>query len=241
MAQEIWLVIRDGKEYGPYSPQNLKDMAGKGQITPDDMVRRHDMAVPRQAKLLKGLFLAPPPTAPPSPPPPPPLLQNTPTRTAPPSLPPPSSPQDGIKEVQASRPGKVGQALILLYGSLGIGLLLSFISIVQIDKAYGISGEDKLDAALAFLLGSLIGLFLGWFFIYMIGKGRNWARITFLILFSLGVPLTVLPLLKLLQANPVIGLLQVAQTIMQLLALIFLFEKSSSEWFRRMRVSRRSA
>ena len=61
MAQEIWLVIRDGKEYGPYSPQKLKDMAGKGQIIPDDMVRRHDMAVPRQAKLLKGLFLAPPP------------------------------------------------------------------------------------------------------------------------------------------------------------------------------------
>ena len=232
MAQEIWFVIRDGKEYGPYSPQNLKDMAAKGQITPDDMVRRHDMAVPRQAKLLKGLFLAPPPTAPP----PPPLLQNTPTRTAP-----PSSPQDGIKEVQASRPGKVGQALILLYGTLGIGLLLSFISTVQIEKAYGISGEDKLDAIFLVLLGSSIGLFLGWFFIYMIGKGRNWARITFLILFSLGVPLTVLPLLKSLQANPVIGLIQVAQTIMQLLALIFLFEKSSSEWFRRMRVSRRSA
>jgi hypothetical protein len=62
MAQQ-WFVSRSGKEYGPYSPKSLKDMAARGQIRPDDLVRRGDMQAARAAKTVKGLFAVPQDTA----------------------------------------------------------------------------------------------------------------------------------------------------------------------------------
>ena len=71
-----------------------------------------------------------------------------------------------------------------------------------------------------------------WFFIFMIGKGRNWARITFLVLFIIGTPFSVLPLMQSLAANPISGLLGIVQIIIQIVAIVFLFQKPSSDWFR---------
>jgi hypothetical protein len=45
----------------------------------------------------------------------------------------------------------------------------------------------------------------------------------------------VLPLLKSLAASPFSGLLGIAQTVIQIVALIFLFQKRSSDWFREMK------
>jgi len=77
-----------------------------------------------------------------------------------------------------------------------------------------------------------------WFFIYMIGKGRNWARITFLVLFIIGIPFAILPLLQSLAANPISGLLGIGQTVIQVIALVFLFQKPSSAWFKEMKAQR---
>jgi membrane-bound ClpP family serine protease len=77
-----------------------------------------------------------------------------------------------------------------------------------------------------------------WLFIYMIGRGRNWARIAFLVLFIIGIPLSVLPLLQSLSASPISGLLGIAQTAIQVVALVFLFQKPSSDWFRDMKASK---
>ena len=77
-----------------------------------------------------------------------------------------------------------------------------------------------------------------WLFIFiMIGKGRNWARITFLVLFIIGIPFSVLPLMQSLAANPISGLLGIVQTIIQIVAIVFLFQKPSSEWFRKMKAN----
>lgn len=127
---------------------------------------------------------------------------------------------------QSNRPDKVGQAVMLIYVTLGIGVLRSIIETTRLAES----------APLGFVLFITLSVFgTMWFFIHMIGKGRNWARITFLVMFIIGTPLSVQPLLQSLSANPISGLLGIAQTGLQLLALTFLFQKRSSDWFREMK------
>jgi hypothetical protein len=68
-------------------------------------------------------------------------------------------------------------------------------------------------------------------FIYMIGKGRNWARITYLVLFILDWT-AFLPEMQTLLTNPISRLLAIGETVMEIIAFVFLFQKQSSDWFR---------
>ena len=122
------------------------------------------------------------------------------------------------------RPDKVGLAVLLLYVSLGIGLLRSFMEAPQQEAPIGL-----------IIFISLFVLGITGFFIFMIGKGKNWARITLLVLFIVGIPFAVPQLFQSLAANPISGLLGIAQTAVQAVALAFLFLKPSSDWFRQMR------
>lgn len=72
---------------------------------------------------------------------------------------------------------------------------------------------------------------IGWLIIYMIGKGKNWARIISLVGFILGMPFVIL-LLAFSAPNPIYGFLGLGQMVLPLIALIFLFQKSSSDWFK---------
>ncbi len=91
------------------------------------------------------------------------------------------------------------------------------------------------------------GLGLGWliftlyfsflflaFFIWKIGHGKNWARITYLVLFILGVPFTIYNYLT--TAVSILSIiLGIAGMILQIVSLVFLFEKKSSDWFKSMK------
>ena len=123
---------------------------------------------------------------------------------------------------QSSRPGNVGTAVKLLYITLGIGVARS-IATVQI-------ASPGFVMFITFFTVSVLGLL-----IHMIGKGRNWARITLLVLFIIGIPFTIPLLLQSLAINPVSGLLDVGQTVIQIIALVFLFQKPSSTWFKETR------
>jgi len=57
-----------------------------------------------------------------------------------------------------------------------------------------------------------------------------------LVLFVIGLPFSILPLLKSLAANPFSGLLGIVQIAIQLIALVFLFQKISSDWFKEMKL-----
>lgn len=131
----------------------------------------------------------------------------------------------------ASRPGKVETAVKLLYVTLGIGVLRSIGESMEVSmRAQSISPAYAVFKAF-FVFGIM------WFFICMIGKGRNWARITFLVLFIIGIPSAVFPLQSL-AANPISGLLGIGQTVIQIIALVFLFQKPSSDWFREMKAKK---
>lgn len=128
-----------------------------------------------------------------------------------------------------NKPDSVSNALILLWISLGIGVLNSIINFsnsVNLAQGYG---SGFVIFTILFTLAFMA------FFIYMIGKGKNWARITFLVLFIIGIPFSVLPAIVLLVTNPISAMFTAGITILQLIALIFLFQKSSSDWFHSMK------
>ncbi len=57
MAQQDWFVVREGgKEEGPYSGQQLKQMAATGRLKKNDLVRRGDAQTAKCAGDIKGLF-----------------------------------------------------------------------------------------------------------------------------------------------------------------------------------------
>jgi len=130
---------------------------------------------------------------------------------------------DTIRE----RPQKVGTAVILLYIALGI----SFLVIVRTLQVMVILQTASLVTAAPVFSGPLVI----WFFIYMIGKGYNWARITLLVLFVIGIVVFIPTLLMQLAKNPLVGLLNLGQTTIQSTALLLLFQNPASKWFREKR------
>jgi len=69
------------------------------------------------------------------------------------------------------------------------------------------------------------------FFIYFINAGKNWARITFLILFIIGSLLLPFTLATSFQLNPVVAVISIILTLLQIVALIFLYTKEVNLWF----------
>jgi len=129
-----------------------------------------------------------------------------------------------MEQNQNNRPKKVDMAVKLLYASLGLGVLRSIL------EAKILAQMPSLTLVIAVTLVTLA--ILG-FLIYKIGCGRNWARITFLVLFLLGLPLTVHALYNSLSRNLASTLLGICQFLVQLVALVYLFQKDARVWFKK--------
>ena len=71
---------------------------------------------------------------------------------------------------------------------------------------------------------------------YKIGQGKNWARITLLILFVIGMLGFPFVILNEFQMSPIIGIVSIAQMLIQLYVLVILFSGQSKEWFRRQKI-----
>jgi len=124
---------------------------------------------------------------------------------------------------RTERPKKVQNAVTILYVTLGIGILRAVIE----------ASANAQRAGLTFVIFvTLVVSAVMVFFIVMIGRGKNWARITFLVLFLLGLVPAILPLIRSFNLSPISGVLGFAQIVLQGLALVFLFQRQSSEWFR---------
>lgn len=50
-----WYLTRDGQEFGPLSPDQLRALAAKGRLRPETPLRREDMKEPKPAGAIKGL------------------------------------------------------------------------------------------------------------------------------------------------------------------------------------------
>lgn len=88
---EQWYCSIGGKESGPLSAQQLKALASKGQLSPDDQVRSAASGGWVPAKRVKGLFSEAEHPVPEGRPPIPPALPKAPRTAIPPAPPPPVS------------------------------------------------------------------------------------------------------------------------------------------------------
>jgi len=69
------------------------------------------------------------------------------------------------------------------------------------------------------------------FFIYQMNIGKKWARTTFLILFILGSLMMPFSLPILFKANPIVGGMTIVLTLIQIIALFYIYSEDGSEWY----------
>ena len=131
----------------------------------------------------------------------------------------------------ADRPSKVNRAVALLALSSVISLIVVFAKISSINPTN--EAESALvtyGSGFVAIVGLMSIVFYG-IFIYLIWQGHNWARITLLVLFLIGVLFYSVPLIFSFALMPVLAFANLVQLVMQVIAFILLFNRESSDWF----------
>jgi hypothetical protein len=128
-------------------------------------------------------------------------------------------------ETSRPRPKKVTDAMRMLYITLGIGILRSSLE--------ANANSERTGVTVGFLMFVTLGVMaISTWLIMMVGRRRNWARIAFLILILTGLIPSVQLIFSSFAISPVSGLLGIGQAVLQVIALVYLVQKDSSEWFR---------
>lgn len=125
-----------------------------------------------------------------------------------------------------NRPDKVTMAVNLLWASLGVAVL---------QLAVSASSFGSYLSMYIIPIGFFSVAFSG-FFIYMIGEGRDWARIISSLFFVIGFLFYAGPVFQMLMVNPFLGSMGIGQLAAQAIAYAFLFQKPSSDWFNSMKL-----
>jgi hypothetical protein len=125
-----------------------------------------------------------------------------------------------------SPPNDVALAVLILYGSLGVGLLNALL--FKLPQAA--SKLPQIPVASLFIIEICVLALIGLFY-YKISQGCNWARITLLIFCVLGALSSIPHLSQIFSHGVFSGLLGIGQTIAQIIALVLLFQEESSSWF----------
>ena len=122
------------------------------------------------------------------------------------------------------KPQPVATAVNLLWASMAVGLVKM---LMEFSKLSAAAPAAFTNFVLIFTFGLIA------FLIFKISAGRNWARITFLVLFVIGM----LPMLPIMLGEfsraPVVGALSVAQVGLQGYALYLVFTQPGCVWFRK--------
>ena len=126
------------------------------------------------------------------------------------------------------RPAAVSIALWLLWMAMAIEVLNTAAGVREALPAGGV-----VVVATTFTL-VMVGLVCG--LIFMIGRRRNWARITYAVLFSLGMIVQFIIWQETLASPRREVLAIVLQSGLQFAAMILLFQRVSNAWFRTKRV-----
>lgn len=127
-------------------------------------------------------------------------------------------------KIAPSKPEKVSLAVNLLYASLGISVLAIFVQAAQ--------APASLSAF--FVVIPLITLSIMGFLFYMIDKGKNWARITYLVLTILGA-FSIFTTISNFSQAPLQNSIGIGNWVLQITALVLLFQTPSSMWFTEMK------
>jgi hypothetical protein len=122
-----------------------------------------------------------------------------------------------------TRPEKVSQAIKLLYGVLGISILRLVWTVV--------SHIDVRSPAMT-ILSSIMVYTVFIFLLYHLGRRKNWARIGIALIFAISIPLAIMPMFQSITHSVVVNGLGLIALVIYVVALLWLFQQDSSNWFR---------
>lgn len=124
------------------------------------------------------------------------------------------------------KPQSIVAAKNILYATLFLSL---------ITWAIGQWTADLYTASLAQSIVILVlTVVITFALIKFIGLGKKWARIVLLVLFIAGLAVYSSTLLALFKVSILVAVLSLLQAILQLIALVFLFSRESTQWFNRV-------
>lgn len=121
-----------------------------------------------------------------------------------------------------NRPIEVEYAIKTLLTSLVLGAFVGYIN----NSA---SPDHEYFMIYTYII--LLGLVVNGYFIYKISKNRNWARKVYIVFTLLSLIFYLPQLLTLFSSTPLNGSLQLANIVVQLIAVYFLMLRKSKEWF----------
>jgi hypothetical protein len=130
------------------------------------------------------------------------------------------------------KPNSVTMGVRLFYASLVLGLvggLLSLASASRIAASTPNLPSGVFTGSLIFGMILGLGIFLG--LILAADKGKNWARITILVFFVLGLLISLPSMGRTFALMPVNGIISIVQLLLQGTALYFLFTPASTAWY----------
>lgn len=127
------------------------------------------------------------------------------------------------------KPRSIIAAKNVLYASIFLGIVISVISELTIHADSYSTGQGY--STTQGLIINLVTIILLFVLARLIGLGRKWARTVFLVLFILGIALFPFGAIAIFKMNLLVGILDVLQILLQVLALKFLFSKESTHWF----------
>lgn len=121
-----------------------------------------------------------------------------------------------------ARPPSVSKAVRLLWAAFAIGPARAALEFARLS--------DMASPPFVFVV-QLFTFAVMALLVLQIGRRRNWARIVWTVLFVLGLPFSVKPLIESLQMTPVSGILGVVQVALQAVATVLLFTFEARAWF----------
>lgn len=127
------------------------------------------------------------------------------------------------------RPASVTTAVQLLYITIVISIVCGILGIAATkDAPIGSTTLSPSIVAITLIIAVIIGLF----FIINISRGRNWARLIYLILFALSLINSAIHLKMFFNQSTLTGVATIANYVITLAAMILLYQKSSNQWFK---------
>ena len=123
-----------------------------------------------------------------------------------------------------ARPKETTSAIQFLYASLAIGLI----------RAVFLLSQRASGAALILAALIVISVFaLGFFLVWKISAGRNWARMILLVLVLINLPFAVLANVSELKRSVLSGAFSILIEVILWIGTCLLFTRNSNLWFRR--------
>jgi hypothetical protein len=131
------------------------------------------------------------------------------------------------KKEFSEKPSKVVLAQRLLYLVISLGIFRTTLTVIR-------HADVRSPYFLIFV--KLLVYTVSFFLIYQSGKANNWARWAIVLIFTISIPLVILPSFESISHNLVYALFVFLQLTLYIVALVFLFHKISSSWFGREKV-----